>query len=116
MRGGRYLPILRDRENPQRIEAIFQSTELLQSLPLSEEEIRQKVGVDEKSTLRLGIWGAPEIPYKLTECGCQNWEVMAVAREARSEDLSQDNLTRQELKIFCMDFVITSVDEVELVS
>lgn len=24
------------------------------------------------------------------------WEVMAVAREARSEDLSQDNLTRQE--------------------
>jgi len=44
------------------LQAIFQSTELLQSLPLSEEEIRQKV--------------------------------MAVAREARSEDLSQDNLTR----------------------
>ena len=39
-----------------------------------------------------------------------------MAREARSEDLSQDNLTRQELKIFCMDFAITSVDEVELVS
>lgn len=44
------------------LQAIFQSTELLQSLPLSEEEIRQKV--------------------------------MAVAQEARREDLSQENLTR----------------------
>lgn len=64
-RSNQYLPILRDLgTHPYQIEAIFQSTELLQSLPLSEEEIRQKVGVDEKSTLRLGIWGAPEIPYK----------------------------------------------------
>ena len=58
-----YLPISSGPRDffPHRIEAIFQSTELLQSLPLSEEEIRQKVE----------IWasgGPPKFPFSNRMC------------------------------------------------
>ena len=75
-------------------EAIFQSTELLQSLPLSEEDVRRKAPADSSCDVD------SRRPVATAAAGCFRRQVMVMAREARDIELSESRRRRWRMVFF----------------